>query len=92
MLSKRLEISQVYEKWLQNCFDLKTGAISSACTEVYRKNRKKGVMSIFSKTVFVVTKIFRIWTMGDNFPRPYTHVFGKIFVAASVIIVAKIAL
>ena len=64
MLSKRLEILHVYEKGLQSCFDLKSGAISSACPEIYLKNRQKGVMSVFSKNVFVVTKILRIWTMG----------------------------
>ena len=64
MLSKRLKILQVYEKGLQNCFDLRTGEISSACPEIYPKNQQKGAMSIFSKTVFVMTKIFRIWTMG----------------------------
>ena len=43
MLSKRLEILHVYEKGLQNCFDLKTGAISSACPEIYpKKPAKKG--------------------------------------------------
>ena len=64
MLNRRLEILQVYEKGLHNCFDLKNGEISSACPEIYLKNRQKGVMSIFSKTTFVVTEIFRIWTMG----------------------------
>ena len=53
MLSKRLKILHTYEKGLHNCFDLKTGAISSLCLEIYPKNRQKGVMSIFSKTVFV---------------------------------------
>ena len=64
MLSKRFEILHVYEKRLQNSFDLKTGAKSSTCPEIYPNNWQKGVMSLFSKTVFVVTKIFRIWTMG----------------------------
>ena len=63
MLNRRLEILQVYEKGLHNCFDLKNGEISSACPETYSKNRQKEVMSVFSKTVFVVTKIFRIWAM-----------------------------
>ena len=51
----------VYEKGLQNCFDLKFDAISS---EIYPRNWQKGVMSIFLKTVFVLTKIFMIWTIG----------------------------
>ena len=42
MLNKRLEILHVYEKRLRNCFDLKTGAISSACPEIYPKKREKG--------------------------------------------------
>ena len=84
MLNKRFEISHVYEKGLQNCFDLKTGAMSSACPEIYPKNRQKEVMSIFSKTLFVVTKIFRIWTM--KVITFHTHIsLVKIFVAASVI-------
>ena len=58
----RLTILQVYDKGLKNCFDLKTDTISSTCPEIYPKNRQKGVMSIFAKTEFVVTKIFRIWT------------------------------
>ena len=62
--TKRLEISHVYENGLQNCFDLIAGAMTSACPEIYSKNRQKRIMSIFSKTVFVVTKIFWIWTMG----------------------------
>ena len=50
----------------------------------WSENRQKGVMSIFSKTAFVVTKIFQILAYGgDNLSHPYTHVFGKIFVAAS---------
>ena len=53
MLRKRLKILHVYEKGLQNCFDLKTGAISATCPEIYPNKRQKGV-----------TKIFRIWTMG----------------------------
>ena len=64
MSNKRLEILHVYEKGLKNSFDLKTGAMSSTCPAIYPNNRQKVVMSIFSKTVFVVTKIFRIWTMG----------------------------
>ena len=63
-LSKRLKILHVCEKGLKNCFDLKTGTIYSACPDIYPKHRQKGVLSIFSKTVFVVTKTFPIWTMG----------------------------
>ena len=64
MLSKRFKFLHLYEKGSQNCFDLKNGAISSTCPEIYPKNGQKRVMSIFSKTVFVVTKKFRFWTMG----------------------------
>ena len=64
MLRKRLKIVHVYEKGLQNCFDLKNRAISSTYPKIYPKKWQKGVMSIFSKTVFVVTKIFWIRTMG----------------------------
>ena len=39
MLSKRLKILHVYEKGLQNCFDLKTGAMFSACPAIFPKNR-----------------------------------------------------
>ena len=61
MLRKRLNILHVCEKGLPNCFDLKTGAISSTCPEIYPKNRQKEVMSIFLKTG---DKVFQIWTMG----------------------------
>ena len=60
MLNKRLKILYVYEKGLQNCFDTKTGAISSTYPDIYTNNRQKGVKSIYAKTVFVVTKVFRI--------------------------------
>ena len=88
MLNKRLEISHVCEKRLQNCFDLETGAISSACPEIYPKNWKKRVMSIFSKTVFVVTKIFRIWTMGViTF---YTHILMSLVKFSGRLVLFKI--
>ena len=48
------------------------------------QNRQKEVVSNCSKTVFVVTKIWRIWTVWViTF---HTHVFGKIIVAASVLL------
>ena len=52
------------------------------------KTAQKVVMSIFLETVFACgdKNITDLDYGGDNLTHPYTHVFGKIFVAASVII------
>ena len=46
--------------------------------ELHQEKWQKGDKSIFSKTVFVVTKIFLDLDYGgDNLSHLYTHVFGK---------------
>ena len=86
MLSKRLKILHVYEKGLQNCCDLKTGAISSTCLEIYpQKPTTRGYVNFLENCICGDKNISDLDYGGDNLSHPYTHVFGKIFVAASLL-------
>ena len=66
MFSKRLKILHVYEKMLQNSFDLKTGAISNTCPEQNISDFDYGgdnlshpCSHVFGK-IFVATSVFSI--------------------------------
>ena len=91
MLSKRLDILHVYEKRLQNCFDSKTGAISSTCPEIYpKKTAKRSYVDFLENCICGDKNITHLDYGGNNLSHPYTYVFGKIFVAASVIVLCEL--
>ena len=71
MLSKRLKILHEYQKELQNWFD--------------QKPTKRSYVDFLENCICGDKNISDLDYGDDNLSHPYTHVFGKIFVAASVI-------
>ena len=53
------------KKGLRNCCGLKIKQISLTSLKFHQEKWQKGVKSIDAKTVFVVTKIFWFWTVGE---------------------------
>ena len=66
-------------KGLWNCCGLKIKEISLTSLELHQEKWQKGDKSIYAKTVFVVTKIFRIWAMGVLTFRTYILMLKKVW-------------